>query len=118
MILRWQANHYVVELTTGPAVHHQRPAVDVMFDSAVKAGAGGPQTLVVLLTGMGADGAAGMLSLKNTGAITIAQNEETCVVFGMPREAIRMGAAQHVLGLDKIAPCIQRFAAQPAGKSN
>jgi two-component system chemotaxis response regulator CheB len=109
MILRWQATHYVVDLTTGPAVHHQRPAVDVMFDSAVKAGAGGQNTLVVLLTGMGADGAAGMLSLKNAGAITIAQNEESCVVFGMPREAIRMGAAQHVLALDKVAPCIQRF---------
>lgn len=116
MILKWQATHYIVELTTGPAVHHQRPAVDVMFDSAVKAGAG-QNTLVVLLTGMGSDGAAGMLSLKNAGAITIAQSEETCVVFGMPREAIRMGAAQHVLGLEKIAPCIQRFAAQPAAKS-
>jgi len=116
MVLKWQATHYSVELTTGPMVHHQRPAVDVMFDSAVKAGAG-QNTLVILLTGMGADGAEGMLNLRKAGAFTIAQNEETCVVFGMPREAIRMGAAQHVLGLDKIAPCIQRFATQPPGKN-
>lgn len=116
MVLKWQVTHYNVELTTGPMVHHQRPAVDVMFDSAVKAGAG-QNTLVILLTGMGADGAEGMLNLRKAGAFTIAQNEETCVVFGMPREAIRMGAAQHVLGLDKIAPCIQRFATQPPGKN-
>lgn len=109
MILKWELCHYRVELNTGPAIHHQRPAVDVLFDSAVKAGAG-LNTLGVLLTGMGADGAAGMLSLFRAGAATIAQNEESCVVFGMPREAIRMGAAQHILPLDKISAAIERFA--------
>lgn len=116
MILKWNATHYRVELTMGPPIHHQRPAVDVLFDSAVKAGAG-PQTLGVLLTGMGADGADGLLKLRKSGATTIAQNEETCVVFGMPREAIRMGAAQHVLPLDKISAHIERFAESP-GKSS
>ena len=72
-----------------------------MFDSAVKAGAG-PHAVAALLTGMGADGAAGLLSLREAGAATAAQNEETCVVFGMPREAIRLGAAQQVLALSRI----------------
>jgi len=113
MMLKWNMTHYRVELTTGPAIHHQRPAVDVLFDSAVKAGAGA-QTLAILLTGMGADGADGMLKLLKAGAATVAQNEETCVVFGMPREAIRMGAAQQVLPLDKIAASIERFADSPS----
>ena len=112
-MLKWNMTHYRVELTTGPAIHHQRPAVDVLFDSAVKAGAGA-QTLAILLTGMGADGADGMLKLLKAGAATVAQNEETCVVFGMPREAIRMGAAQQVLPLDKIAASIERFADSPS----
>ena len=113
LMLKWNMTHYRVELTTGPAIHHQRPAVDVLFDSAVKAGAGA-QTLAILLTGMGADGADGMLKLLKAGAATVAQNEETCVVFGMPREAIRMGAAQQVLPLDKIAASIERFADSPS----
>jgi len=113
MILKWTSTHYRVELTTGPAIHHQRPAVDVLFDSAVKAGAG-DLTLGIVLTGMGADGADGLLKLRKAGAITVAQNEETCVVFGMPREAIRMGAAQHVLPLDRIPAVIERFATDPS----
>jgi two-component system chemotaxis response regulator CheB len=109
MILKWNLTHYRVELTEGPAIHHQRPSVDVLFDSAVKAGAGA-QTLGILLTGMGADGADGLLKLRKAGAETIAQNEETCVVYGMPREAVRLGAARHVLALDKMALFIDRFA--------
>lgn len=101
MLLKWRTTHYEVELNDGPPVHHQRPAVDILFDSAVKAGAG-PHAAAALLTGMGADGAAGLLALRQAGAATAAQNEETCVVFGMPREAIRMGAAQQVLPLSNI----------------
>lgn len=109
LIARWVGTHYAMTTNTGPPVHHQRPAVDVLFDSAARAGAG-PYALAALLTGMGADGAAGMLTLRQAGATTFAQNEETCVVFGMPREAIQLGAAQRVLPLEHIAPGIDRFA--------
>src|SRR5581483_8326472 len=109
MMLKWQGGRYVIELNQGPPVHHQRPAVDILFDSAIKSGAA-PHAVAALLTGMGADGAAGLLRLREAGAATIAQNEETCVVFGMPREAIRMGAAQQVLALDQIGQCLDRAA--------
>lgn len=109
VILRWNVDHYSVQLTEGPMVHHQRPAVDVLFDSVAKT-SGAPQALAILLTGMGADGAAAMLTLKEAGATTWAQNEESCVVFGMPREAIRRGAVRQVLPLDQIAAAINRFA--------
>jgi two-component system chemotaxis response regulator CheB len=90
-------------------LHHQRPAVDVLFDSAARAGAS-PHTFAALLTGMGSDGATGMLTLHRAGAHTVAQNEESCVVFGMPREAIQIGAASEILPLDHIALAINRFA--------
>jgi two-component system chemotaxis response regulator CheB len=109
MLLKSRGTNYVVELNDGPRVHHQRPAVDVLFDSAAKAGLG-PHALAILLTGMGTDGAAGLLKLHKAGATTLAQDQATCVVFGMPREAIRLGAAQHVLPLQQIAGAIERFA--------
>ena len=117
MILRWQGNRYVVELNDGPAVHHQRPAVDILFDSAAKIGAA-PHSQAVLLTGMGADGANGMLKLRQAGAATIAQNEETCVVFGMPKEAIKLGAAQQILPLQQVAAKMDRFASECASGSH
>lgn len=95
-------------LHDGPKVCYQRPSVDVLFRSVAREA--GPHSIGVLLTGMGADGAAGMLEMRRAGADTIAQNEETCVVFGMPREAIRMGAAQHVLPLGEIAGALLRRA--------
>jgi two-component system chemotaxis response regulator CheB len=107
MLLKWRTTHYEVELNDGPPVHHQRPAVDILFDSAVKAGAA-PYAVAALLTGMGADGAAGLLELRKAGAATAAQNEETCVVFGMPREAIRLGAAQQVLPLSAVGPFLEQ----------
>ncbi len=113
IIPRWVGSHYVVTTSTGPPVHHQRPAVDVLFDSAARTGAGS-YVLAALLTGMGADGAAGMLTLRQAGATTFAQNEETCVVFGMPKEAILLGAAQRVLALEHIAGGIDRFASSIA----
>ena len=113
LLLRWTGDHYVVALNEGPPVHHQRPAVDVLFDSAVRAGAG-RQTLGVLLTGMGCDGAAGLLRLREAGATTAVQDERSCVVFGMPKEAIRLGAAQTVLSLEQIAPWMDRQARQVA----
>jgi len=78
-----------------------------MFDSAVKTGAG-PHAVAAVLTGMGADGAEGLLRLREAGAATAAQNEETCVVFGMPREAVRLGAAQRVLALPRIGAFLEQ----------
>lgn len=95
-------------LHDGPKVCYQRPSVDVLFRSVAREA--GPHSIGVLLTGMGADGADGMLEMRRAGAETIAQNEETCVVFGMPREAIRMGAVQHVLPLGEIAGALLRRA--------
>jgi two-component system chemotaxis response regulator CheB len=101
MLLRRSGARYYVQVKSGPLVHHQRPAVDVLFDSvATYAGA---NALGIILTGMGADGAAGMKKMRDVGARTIAQDEKTCVVFGMPKEAIRMGGAEYVLGLDQIS---------------
>jgi len=82
---------------SGPAVHYQRPSVDVLFHSAARLR--GVPTVALLLTGMGGDGADGMLALRNAGAITIAEAEQSCVVFGMPAEAIARGAACHVATL-------------------
>jgi two-component system chemotaxis response regulator CheB len=113
IVLEWRGHGYEVRLNEGPRIHYQRPAVDVLFGSAVKAGAG-PHALAVLLTGMGADGAASMLELKQAGARTFAQDEASCVVFGMPREAIRLGAAEVVLPLDQMAPRIERYADEVA----
>jgi two-component system chemotaxis response regulator CheB len=99
-------HHLVVEraglqlragLRQGPPVHFQRPAVDVLFHSVARLQ--GLPTVALLLTGMGADGAEGLLALKEAGAETIAQDEHSCVVFGMPREAILLGAARQVLTL-------------------
>lgn len=95
---------YVIQLKDAPPVHHQRPAVDVLFDSV--AAAAGSAAVGVLLTGMGADGARGLLAMREAGAHTMAQDEETSAVFGMPREAVAMGAAAQVLPLVEIAVAI------------
>ncbi len=100
MLLRWAGNGYRVVVKEGPPVCYQRPSVDVMFQSVVGA-ARGP-VIATLLTGMGADGAQGMVALRKAGAQTIAQDEQSCVVFGMPKEAIRLGGAEQVLSLLKI----------------
>jgi two-component system chemotaxis response regulator CheB len=84
-------------------VHHVRPAVDILFNSAAAAGA---NALALLLTGMGRDGALGMQKMKAAGATTLAQNEETCVVYGMPRAAVELGVVDRVLPLDLIPHAI------------
>jgi two-component system chemotaxis response regulator CheB len=93
---------YSVELNEGPMVCLQRPSVDVLFRSVAQYA--GPNAIGALLTGMGADGAEGLLEMRNQGAKTIAQDEETCIVFGMPREAIKLNAAELILPLDAIGP--------------
>ena len=107
MLLRRSGARYYVEVKTGPMVHHQRPAVDVLFKSTAQYA--GANAIGVILTGMGADGAAGLLDMKNMGAGTIAQDEKTCIVFGMPKEAIKLGAADMILPLDRIAAEIIRM---------
>jgi two-component system chemotaxis response regulator CheB len=94
MVLQRVGVQVKIALRQGPLVHHQRPAVDVLFQSAV--GFRGLPIVAALLTGMGADGADGMVALRQAGAETIAEDEESCVVFGMPREAIARGGATHV----------------------
>jgi two-component system chemotaxis response regulator CheB len=93
--------NYVVELTDGPPVNRHRPSIDVLFESA--AASAGKNAIGVILTGMGKDGAAGLLAMRQAGARTIAQDEASCIVFGMPREAIAIGAADEVVALDDIS---------------
>jgi len=104
MVLRKNAGRYSVNVKTGPRVCYQRPSVDVLFQSV--ADAAGPKAVGVLLTGMGNDGAQGLLKMRQAGARTMAQDEATCVVFGMPREAIELGAAEKVLPLAAMANAI------------
>lgn len=101
MILRRSGARYYVEVKTGPMVHHQRPAVDILFKSTAKYA--GANAIGVILTGMGADGAEGLLDMKKAGAGTIAQDEKSCVVFGMPKEAIKLGAADKVVSIEQVA---------------
>jgi two-component system chemotaxis response regulator CheB len=93
--------NYVVRVRDGEPVNRHKPSVDVLFDSAARVV--GPNALGVMLTGMGADGARAMRAMRDAGAWNIAQDEASCVVFGMPREAIAHGAAHEVLALDRIA---------------
>ncbi len=100
MLLRKTAHGYRVAVKDGPLVCYQRPSVDVLFSSV--ADAAGANAVGIILTGMGSDGAAGLLKMKQAGAATLAQDEASCVVFGMPREAIRLGAAVRIAPLQKI----------------
>jgi two-component system chemotaxis response regulator CheB len=101
ILLKRSGARYFVQVKDGPLVSRHRPSVDVLFRSASRYG--GKNVIGVILTGMGDDGAKGMLEMKEQGALTIAQNEATCVVFGMPNEAIKLGGVDHVLPLHSIA---------------
>ncbi len=101
LLLKRSGANYVTELSDAPPVNRHRPSVDVLFRAA--ANSAGANALGVLLTGMGKDGAQGLLEMKNNGSYTIAQNEQTCVVYGMPREAVEIGATEIVLPLQDIA---------------
>ena len=101
MLLRRSGARYYVQVKQGPLVHHQRPAADVLFKSVAKYV--GANALGIILTGMGSDGAAGMASMKKAGAVNIAQDEQSCVVYGMPREAVKMGGVDHIEHIDRIA---------------
>jgi two-component system, chemotaxis family, protein-glutamate methylesterase/glutaminase len=101
LLLKRSGARYYVELKDGPLVSRHRPSVDVLFRCAARYA--GKNAVGVILTGMGDDGASGMKEMKDAGAWTIAQNEATCVVFGMPHEAIKRGGASVVLPLDEIS---------------
>ncbi len=105
MILRRTGAKYFVECRQGPLVHHVRPSVDVLFHSTAQAA--GPNAVGVILTGMGKDGAEGLLSMRLAGAPTLAQDEESCVVYGMPKEAVARGAVKEVMPLSQMAEAIQ-----------
>lgn len=100
MLLKRVGGSYTVEVKTGPLVCHQRPSVDVLFHSVARYA--GSNALGVIMTGMGRDGAVGLLEMRQAGASTIAQDEASCVVFGMPKEAIKQGAVEHVVPLGEI----------------
>ena len=101
LLLKRSGANYVCELSDGPPVNRHRPSVDVLFRSA--ANFAGQNAIGVILTGMGKDGAAGMLEMKNAGAHNFAQNEATCVVYGMPKEAVASGGVDDIVPLNDIA---------------
>jgi two-component system chemotaxis response regulator CheB len=101
MLVCQQGPGYVAQVKDGPLVSRHRPSVDVLFRSV--ANSVGKNAIGIIMTGMGTDGAQGLLEMRNSGAPTIAQNESSCVVFGMPKEAIRLGAAEQVTSLSSIA---------------
>ncbi|HKN73474.1 MAG TPA: chemotaxis response regulator protein-glutamate methylesterase [Terriglobales bacterium] len=104
LLLKRSGARYYVDIKEGPLVCRHRPSVDVLFRSAARYA--GRNAVGVILTGMGDDGARGMLEMKQAGAMTIAQDENTCVVFGMPNEAIKRGAVGKVLPLQAVAGAI------------
>lgn len=106
ILLKRSGAQYYVEVVDGPLVNRHRPSVDVMFRSVAKSAGG--NALGVIMTGMGDDGAAGMLEMRTAGARTVAQDEESCVVFGMPKEAIKRGGVEKVLPLSGMAQEILR----------
>lgn len=107
MKVRKQGGQYYAEVLAGPPVNRHCPSVDVLFKSMAECA--GPDALGIIMTGMGDDGARGLLAMHQTGARTVAQDEASCVVFGMPREAIKLGAADDVLPLDRMAGEILKF---------
>lgn len=100
LLLEKRGPHYYTALSDGPPVNRHRPSVDVLFDSAAATAA--RDCIGVILTGMGRDGAQGMLRMKQAGAYNLAQDEASCVVYGMPRAAVELDAAQEILPLDKL----------------
>ncbi len=111
-LVRRRGEEYRIELSDGPLVSRHRPSVDVLFRSVAQAA--GASAIGVLMTGMGDDGARGLLEMREAGAATLAQDEASCVVFGMPREAIARGAVEEVVSLDRLPTAILKRAARAA----
>jgi two-component system chemotaxis response regulator CheB len=115
LLLKRSGAHYLTELNQGPPVNRHRPSVDVLFRSA--ANLAGNNAIGVILTGMGKDGAAGMLEMRNAGAYNFAQDEASCVVFGMPAAAIALNAAHEIVPLDQITQKILSYLAYQGGRA-
>ena len=107
MLLQQSGARYLARIKNGPAVNHHRPSADVLFQSVARSA--GSNAIGVILTGMGSDGAKGLLAMHEKGAYTLAQDEQTCVVFGMPKEAIRLGAVDKVFPIQHIPEAIVSF---------
>jgi two-component system chemotaxis response regulator CheB len=107
MLLKRSGAQYLVNVIDGPLVNRHRPSVDVLFRSVAKFA--GKNALGIIMTGMGDDGARGLKEMFDAGASTLAQDEASCVVFGMPKEAIKLGGAKKVLALSEIAGAIVHF---------
>jgi two-component system, chemotaxis family, protein-glutamate methylesterase/glutaminase len=107
LLLKCSGARYYVEIKDGPLVSRHRPSVDVLFRSAARYA--GKNAIAVIMTGMGDDGAKGMKELKDAGAVTLAQDEESCVVFGMPKEAIRLGGIDQVVSLGQLPTAVLRL---------
>ncbi|TLX54422.1 chemotaxis response regulator protein-glutamate methylesterase [Stutzerimonas nosocomialis] len=105
--IRRHGARILIDISEGPPVNHHKPSVDVLFESA--AHCMGPDALGIIMTGMGHDGAQGLLAMRAAGASTLAQDEASCVVYGMPKEALRLGAAQQSAGLEGLAQAIRAF---------
>ena len=104
LLIKRSGARYYVDVKDGPLVSRHRPSVDVLFRSAARYA--GKNSVGVIMTGMGDDGAKGMLEMKESGASTIAQDKASCVVFGMPKEAIKLGCVDKILSLDQIAQAV------------
>jgi two-component system chemotaxis response regulator CheB len=110
LIVERDGARYLCRLSDAPPVNRHKPSVDVLFRSVAQNV--GPNAVGVILTGMGDDGARGLLEMQNAGAQTMAQDEASCVVWGMPGAAVKLGAAQQVLPLSRVAGAILRCAEQ------
>jgi two-component system, chemotaxis family, protein-glutamate methylesterase/glutaminase len=110
MQLRRSGAQYYVDIVDGPPVNRHRPSVDVLFRSVAKAA--GRNALGIILTGMGDDGARGLREMHDDGARTIAQDEASSVVYGMPKEAVKLGAVDDILDLNEVPGCIVSFGGQ------
>lgn len=115
LLLKRSGANYMTELSQSPPVNHHRPSVEVLFRSAAKNA--GKNVIGVMLTGMGKDGAIGMLEMRQEGAYNFAQSEETCVVFGMPREAIAVGAVDEIVPIQEMAQRVLQKLAQSGARN-
>ena len=104
MMMKRSGAQYIVEVVDGPLVNRHKPSVDVLFRSVAKSA--GANALGIIMTGMGDDGARGMKDMRDAGARTLAQDEASCVVFGMPKEAIKLGSVEQIIPLDQIPSAI------------
>jgi len=108
MLLKRNGSQYHVEVVDGPVVNRHRPSVDVLFRSVAKFA--GRNALGVIMTGMGDDGARGLKEMRDAGAATVAQDEASCVVYGMPKEAVKLGGVDHSASLQAIPAEIMKYA--------